>query len=225
VDHGAAAKRLAIAVTKSGIQGSVHVLDVTTTVASTKGAKPQVTTMTADLSTNDAAEAIKGSDGSVTELIRTGNLAYIRSTAGVLTNALALTPAVAKANAGKWIVISSTDGPFQTITQALSISSEVSPYLPTKASATFGKARKLKGTSVSVLPISGQYDSTGMSNPITAAVATFINVKSGLIQGGTIVTGSKGSAERKYAIFTNWGKAIHITAPSSAITYATLYKA
>ncbi|MCX6512745.1 MAG: hypothetical protein NT160_06735, partial [Actinobacteria bacterium] len=151
--------------------------------------------------------------------------AYIRSTEGVLINALALTAVVAKANAGKWIVISSTDGPFQTITQALSIASEISPFLPTKASATLGTVRRLKGTPASVLPISGEYDSTGRSNPIRAAVATFVNVKSGFIQGGTIVTGSKASAQRKYAIFTRWGKPIHIEAPTSAIPYAQLYKA
>ena len=96
--------------------------------------------------------------------------------------------------------------------------------MPTKATAKTGKVTKLKGTEVSVLPISGRFDATGMATPVDAAAATFIGQRDGLVQGGSIVVGGKSGTERKLAIFTSWGKPITVTAPTGAVPYAEVYK-
>lgn len=223
MDHLAWGK-LTKALKASYAKGSVHVVDVTTAPPATKGAKAQVTTMTADISRDAAAEAIQGSDGSVTSLVLKDGTIYVRSTATVLANTLGLSSTAATANAGKWISISQADGAYQTVLAALSIEAELAPYAPTKATAKTGEVTKLKGTEVSVLPISGRFDATGMATPVDAAAATFIGQRDGLVQGGSIVVGGKSGAERKLAIFTSWGKPINVTAPTGAVPYAEVYK-
>lgn len=223
VDHLAYGK-LSQALEASYAKGSVHVVDVTTVPSSTKGAADQVTTLTADISADAAAEAIQGSDGSLTSIVLRDGVIYLRSTAAVLTNNLGLSASAASTYAGRWISIAKTDGAYQTVAAALTIEAEVAPYVPTKRSAKLGPVETLKGTEVKVQPVTGRYNATGLGTPVDAAVATFINQENGLVQGGSIVVGGRSGNEHKLAVFTDWGKPITVTAPTGAVAYAEVYK-
>jgi hypothetical protein len=208
---------LAKAVATSVDRGSVHVVDVTTNGG-------LVTTLTADLSESASTETIKNSSGTgETDLMVTGGAAYVRASPAVLQNILALTPAVAQQSAGAWIKVLKEDGPYSTIAQALTISGEISPYVPTPASAVVGKQRSIKGVQGNVTPVSGAYNSTGQENPIDANVAIFVASGSGLIRGGSTVAKTGKTVERKYAVFTKWGETVTVAAPSPTLTYRDLY--
>ena len=213
----AAPKYLATAVATSVHRGSLHVVDVTTNGG-------LVTTMTADLSESDSTETIKNSDGTgETDLTVTGGAAYVRASPAVLQNILALTPAVAQQSAGAWIKVLKDDGPYSTIARALTISAEISPYVPTPSTAVIGKERSVKGVTGMVVPVSGTYNATGQATKIDANVAVFVASGSGLIQGGSIAAKTGKTIERKYAVFTKWGDPVTLVAPSPTLSYRDLY--
>ena len=213
----AASKYLAKAVATSISRGSVHVVDVTTNGG-------LVTTMTADLSESDSTETIKNSSGTgETDLMITGGAAYVRASPAALQNILALTPAVAQQSAGVWIKVLKDDGPYATIAQALTLSAEISPYVPTPSSAVIGKERSIKGVHGNVVPVSGAYNATGQATTINANVVVFVAGGSKLIQGGSTVAKTGKTVERKYAVFTKWGEPVTLAAPSPTLTYRDLY--
>ena len=130
---------------------------------------------------------------------------------------------MAQQSAGVWIKVLKDDGPYATIAQALTISAEITPYVPTPSSAVIGKERSIKGVHGNVVPVSGPYNSTGQATTIDANVVVFVAAGSNLIRGGSTVAKTGKTVERKYAVFTKWGEPVTLAAPSPTLTFRDLY--
>jgi hypothetical protein len=171
-----------------------------------------------DASATDGREVITA--GTLTiqaEVVGTG--AYVEGNAGGLEDQMGLSATTAATYAGKWISIASTDAPYAAITKAVRLAGTLSDLKPT------GKLTLTAAT--------------------TRASQTVVGVKGGLPPGA--VKGTKGSAvlyvstahptvpivfdveqvasgtkESDIGTFSNWGKPLHLAAPTTTVPFASI---
>jgi hypothetical protein len=201
-----AGQLLSDALDASGQAQSVHFVDKATAGKVTQE-------LSGSLSAPTAGEYLKGSEPLEVELVN--GVVYVSGSMPALESALQFSASQASAAAGKWVVVHQGDTPFQSITQALTVSGEVANFLPSRHTVQMGKRTKVHG--VSVYPLYGR-PSAPLPKGSSASVALFVPVKAPYLPvGATLVIGSKSTKTRLHeaVAFTDWNKSVNLAQPSS----------
>ena len=132
-----------------------------------------------------------------------------------LEDQLGVAAASAAGLAGRWISVSSADGPYQTLAAGITVSDQASETAlrPTSTSSVTNggtPATRIAGT---VPPLQGAPGGTGYldTSPTTHLPIRYVST---LAASGISVTNT--------VTFTNWGTAPSVTAPSPNVAWATL---
>jgi hypothetical protein len=212
-----AAKTLSSSLKASVAKGTMHVVAVTTN-------GKQVQTVSADIGTDSASETIRNSSGGgEVNIIVSGGIAYVQASPSTLQDLLGLTVAASTSAAGQWISVTSSDPPFQLIDHSLTIDAAVNPYLPSPSSAVLKPARHVKGIDGTVQPVTGTYNDSGAAAHVSGVASTFINTGTNLLQGGSFQSASKNPFVTTLAVYSKWGVPVSVTAPTSSLSYKTLF--
>lgn len=179
----------------------------------------QTSTLSGDLSATAAYETLSD-NGIELQVELTGDVIYLRGTASSVESALALSAAVAQQNARQWISVQPSDQPYAGILQTLSLPALLSAFTPVSSRSTTHKVVKLKG--VSRLAFSGT-PSLGTSPGVGVSVTLFIPVSGSPDPiGGTSVFVQGEERTSEAIVFSRWGTAVSVTAPTGARTYSSL---
>lgn len=192
--------------------GSVHFVESVTT-------GQQVSTLEGNLSAPAAEEALID-DGTQLEAELTHNVIYVRGTAASLQSALGLSAAVSQQNAGQWISIQPTDGPFADVSSTLTLSSILGAFTPENTATT--KSKDVTLHKEQVLAFTG-IPSSGTSPGVSAVVSLFI-ARHGSHEpvGGTAVYASGSTRTSDAVVFSQWGVPVTVAAPVGAHPYSSL---
>jgi hypothetical protein len=211
-----AGQLLSDALTAAGQAESVHIVDKTT-------AGKVSEELVGSLSAPTAGESLSGPGAQPLEVELVKGAVYVSGSSAALESALSLTGSQAAAVANKWVVVQSSDAPFQGLTQTLTVSGEIDTFAPNRSTAQLGKRTKVDG--VSVYPIYGR-PAAALPKGSSASVALFVPVKAPHRPvGATLVIGSTSTSTRLHevAAFTNWNKPVNLTAPTTnTVAYSTL---
>jgi hypothetical protein len=212
-NSGSSAASTLITTSQSAVQkaGSVHFVDITKISSKSE-------TLTGDIGPTSAQEVLTVSGSQVLSVIFVSNTIYINTTsASVLQSALGLSATVAAANVGKWISISSTDKAYSSIAQSLTVNAALSIYYPKSSAASILPNKTVAG--VTVTPITG---SSTPATKTTEQTTIYLNQKTSLPVTASLVAKSGSTSETKQAVFSKWGEAVSVTAPTGSVTYASL---
>jgi hypothetical protein len=209
-----AAQMLKAALNASQESGSVRFVDQTTVGKQVQKIQGVISAPTAGETLSGAAEPL------VVELI--GGTVYVKGSAPALESALQISKAQGTPVAGEWISVSSTDAPFQSLTQALTISATLSEFTPASSHVRFGKIQTVAGHRVR--PIIGPPSS--LSSKTSGSAALFVSPKAPYLpQGGSLVLSNGTQRLNEVAVFTNWGAKVSLTAPSGSTAFSSVLTA
>lgn len=190
--------------------GTVHFVDIT------RSGKEQEA-LVGTISAANAQETISNG-GTPLQVMLVSSVAYVSGSADVLEGSLSLPDDAAKADAGKWISLQPSDGPFDTVVGALSISNALDSYLPGKAH--FGKVVKLHGQAA--LAITGVPPEDALEGA-QGSLTLFVSVASPHVPvAATLVLARGKERSTEEVAYSDWGAPVHVTAPSGAIPYSSI---
>jgi hypothetical protein len=191
--------------------GSVHMVDQTKS-----GGRSEK--LEGALSAPTAGEVLTAPGSSLqVELI--GGVVYVNGSAAAITTALQITAAQAAPEAGMWIAVSSTDAPFQTLTQALTISAALSEFTPINKGVHLGRIQNVDGHKVQ--PIIGI--PSGLTGGNKSSVALLVSTKAPhLPLGGTLIVANKTQRLSEVAVFGSWGTKVSLTAPTTTVPFSSV---
>jgi hypothetical protein len=162
-----------------------------------------------------------------------GNSVFFKGNAAALGDQLDLTTAAATANAGKWISLAPSDAPTSTVEAGVtSHDFFTGPCLlqPGLSGTPVAVSRgTIAGQPVGIVQCSihdtsgsgsSAVTSTGTGTLSVAAAAPNLPVRSTSV--GTSTSPSGSGSGTSVVNFSNWGEPVSITAPSDAVTYASL---
>jgi hypothetical protein len=179
----------------------------------------QTSTLSGELSATAAYETLSD-DGTQLQVELTDNVIYLRGTAPSMASALGLTSQVAQQNAGRWVSVQSSDQPYAGILETLSLPDLLSAFTPASSHSTTYKFVTLKG--VRRLAFSGT-PSLGTSPGVGANVTLFVPVSGSHNPiGGTSVFVQGQVRTSEAIVFTKWGSAVSVAAPTGARAYSAL---
>jgi len=205
---------IGIATAAATAAGSMTFVDVTRAGVTRNG--KVVSTLSGASSAPAAQEAIVGADP--LQVVLNEQTIYVRATAATLQSALGLTAADATAYAGMWISLQDGDAPFQSLSAALTIASELDNFTPTSPGLRLGPVTTLHGRQV--LPVQGAAP-TAATGGATGSATLFVSVAAPHVPvAGALVVGGEQSYSEA-AVFTKWGHNVATTAPSGAVPYTT----
>ena len=146
-----------------------------------------------------------------------GATAYLStSSTAVLEKSLGIPSASASQWIGKWISLSSSDDPYNTLVSSLSITSEALALIPTSKNATLNPVMTFHGTKV--YPI----HQTTTSGQIATDLTLFVAVTTKLPVAATIYAKTSTQTERKQVVFTDWNKPVSVSAPTGATPFSSI---
>ena len=146
-------------------------------------------------------------------------MVYVNGTAAGVQAALGLTAAEAAATGGKWVAVHSGDAPFTSLTQALTLSSELGSYVPVNPGLRELATVHIHGHAAT--PVTGSPSSTA-SQGATGSVTLFVSASGPKVPIGATMVLTKGKArETKVVAFTKWGAPVDLSPPAGAVDYAT----
>jgi hypothetical protein len=191
--------------------GSVHF-----TLLGTSGGKTE--TIVGDASATDGREIITAGAVMIqAEVI--GGKAFVKGNTGGLEDQMGLSAANASTYAGRWISIATTDAPYSSITRAVTLASTLSELQPTgdlTLTATTTKA------SQSVIGVKGGLPG-GVTKGVTGSATLYVAASGPSVP---IVfdaeQDSSGTKESDVGTFSKWGQPLNLTAPTSAVPFASL---
>jgi len=202
---------LAAARAAANSAGTAHLV---LTLAS--GGQTQV--ITGDASTTEGQETITIGSNHV-QVVLVGGAAYVQGNAGGLTTTLGFSATVAKQFAGRWIEVKSTDGPYQSIEQSVTLDSTLAQLVPTgklsltapvvfAGRQTIGVRGGLPGTAPS-----------GVTGSTTLYVATS---KPTLPVHYSGVARKASETVTDTGTFSKWGEPVTLAAPTGTVAYSSL---
>ncbi|MGD0439672.1 MAG: hypothetical protein ABSB52_03500 [Acidimicrobiales bacterium] len=160
----------------------------------------------------------QGSDvGKVTVLL-TGGTAYFEGDASGLEGLTGMSAKVAGEVAGKWISVPSTNSSFSALAGSLAVKTAAGQLVQLTGTLTTGKTSTKLGhpavavkatekTKTASLALTMYVRTTGAALPIS-------------VEGSTQESGS--AAHQISARFSDWGEALHLTAPTGALPIASV---
>ncbi len=208
--HSPASQLLSNALNAAQESGSMHFVDKTTVNGTTQ-------TLEGAISAPTAGETLTSSAPLQVELI-SGSI-YVVGNAEALEQSLQITASQAQPYAGKWIVVQTTDAPFQLLAQDLTLGSTIDEFTPAQKGLKIGKMQRIGQTKA--IPITGI--SSNLPKGTTSSVALFVSPKAPHIPlGGSLIVANKTGRLSEVAVFNDWGAKVDLTAPSGAIPFSTV---
>ena len=205
-----ASKLLAQALRAASAAGSVHFVD-----KSSVGSQSQQ--LVGAISAPTAGESLSGVAPLAVELV--GGTIYVSGAASSLQRALPISATQAQQVGNKWIMVQSGDTPYQTLAQALSLSSALASFTPTGSTARLGKTAKVGGHKV--IPIEGRPSS--LTKGTSGSVALFVSAKAPhLPVGGTLVLANRTQRLNEAVAYTSWGAPVTLSAPTGAVAFSSI---
>jgi hypothetical protein len=190
--------------------GSMQFVDKTTVNGTSQ-------TLDGVISAPTAGETLTGGAPLQVELI--GGMIYVNGNQQALEQALQITAAQATPYANKWIVVQSTDAPFQLLAQDLTLSATLNDFTPAQKSLKIGKTQRIG--KLKAIPISGA--STSAPKGSSSSVTLFVSPKAPHTPvGGSTVLVNKSGRLNEVAVFTNWGAKVNLTAPTDAVQFSSI---
>jgi hypothetical protein len=190
---------------------SVHFVDVTRVGKGTE-------TLTGDIASSEAQEVLVVNSQVALQVRLVSGTVYLQTSAtNVLQNSLGMTADEATASTGKWISLGSSDAPTSGIISSLSINQALGIYYPKSSAATILPTKTI--AKVTVIPI------TSNSTPATKTTESttlYVNAANSLPAAATLTAKQGSTTEIKQAAFNHWGEPISVTAPTGAVSYASI---
>jgi hypothetical protein len=175
-------------------------------------------TISGDSSPHEAQQSVSLGTQRI-EVIYVGGVTYVRGNASGLTSDMGFATAVAAKYADKWIAVHSTDSPFKSIVAAVTLTGTLAQLNPT-GSLTLTAPTTIAGRqAVGVkggLPGPAQTGITGSATLYVATSAPTVPLK----LTGTATQGTQHVQE--LGTFSDWGKALHLTAPTGAVAFSSV---
>jgi hypothetical protein len=175
-------------------------------------------TITGDASSTDGREVISAGSVKIEALV-VGGAAYIQGNAGGLEDEMGLAAATATTYAGQWISIAHTDAPYASLTKAVTLASTLSQLEPTGHLTLTSATTKASHAVIGVhggLPGAAQKGTTGTAVLYVSTSEPTVPI---VFQ---VVETSSGSEDHDTGTFTDWGKPLHLVAPTSTVAFSTL---
>jgi hypothetical protein len=211
VPHTPAQQLLSDALNAAQDAGSMHFVDKTTV-------DKKVQTLEGYISAPIAGEALTGSVAPLQVELIDGSIYVIGSAQGI-QQALQITASQAAPFAQKWIVVSSSDPPFKSLTQDLTMASTIDSFTPGQAGLRLGREQRIGPDKV--IPLVGRPHD--LPPGTSGSTALFVSPKAPhLPLGGSLVLASKAGRLREIAVFNDWGAKVSLTAPTSGTPFSTV---
>lgn len=175
-------------------------------------------TISGDSSTNQAEQSLSQGTQHI-EVVYVGGVAYVRGNAGGLTTDMGFASTVAANYANKWMAVHKSDSLFKSLVAAVTLTGTLDQLNPsgnlTLTNPTTVAGRQSVGVKGG-LPGPPQSGITGKSTLYVAASDPTLPLK----LTGTATQGSQQVTET--GTFTNWGKPLHLTAPTGAVAFSSV---
>jgi len=202
---------LAAASAAANRMGSAHYV-----MTAHQGSQSQ--TISGDASATEAQQSVTQGTQHI-EVTYVGGVAYVQGNAGGLHSAMGLSTTSAAKFAGRWIAVHSGDSLYTSIVQAVSLASTVAQLAPsgvlTLTAPTTVAGRSALGVHGG-LPGPAQSGVTGSTTLFIAADGPTVPLKfSGDARQGTQRVQDDGT-------FSNWGRPLHLKAPSSSVPFSSV---
>jgi len=184
----------------------------------TERAGTQTQTITGDASANSGHQAISAGTLRV-QVVLVRGIAYVQGDAGALGAALGLPSATAISYANKWIAVQSTDSPYPSIVQAVTLNGTISQLRPTGRLHLAGSAIIAGRPALGVgggLPGQPQQGVTGSTTLYVASSRPTVPLKF-MIQAT-----SRGQHLDDVATFSQWGRPLHLSAPTGSVAFSSI---
>ena len=144
---------------------------------------------------------------------------YVRGDAAALRNQLGLPPTTASSDAGKWISLQQSDGPYQSIEEGLTTETALSQVLIVPRAVT--ASRGTKGA-LSVR-ITGPIPPGTPNQVVTGSARLDVSARTKL-PSSYLARGSNGGQPWSASItFTRWGEDVPVTTPPAALPFGSLH--
>jgi hypothetical protein len=175
-------------------------------------------TISGDSSTSQAEQSLSQGTQHI-EVVYVGGVAYVRGNAGGLSTDMGFATTVASNYANKWIAVHNSDSLFKSLVSAVTLTGTLDQLNPT-GNLTLTNPTTVAGRqSIGVrggLPGPPQSGITGTATLYVAASVPTLPLK----LTGIATQGSQHVTET--GTFTNWGKPLHLTAPTGAVAFSSV---
>ena len=178
----------------------------------------QTQTITGDAGQSEGRQSVDQGTQHI-QVVYVGGIAYVQGDAGGLTSAMGIAATVAKTYANKWIAVHSSDSLYKSIVSAVTLAGTLEQLNPSGTLTLTGTTTVGGLQAVGVkggLPGTPQSGVTGTTTLFVAASKPTVPLKF----SGTASQGSQHVVDT--GIFTDWGKALDLTAPAGAVAFSTL---
>jgi hypothetical protein len=148
-----------------------------------------------------------------------GKGAYVEGNAGGLEDQMGLSAASAATYAGKWISIAATDAPYSSITKAVSLEGTLSDLKPTGHLTLTGATTK---ASQGVVGVKGSLP-PGAAKGTTGSAVLYVSTSKPTVPiVFDVQQDTSGTKESDIGTFSNWGKPLHLVAPTTTVPFSSL---
>jgi hypothetical protein len=153
-----------------------------------------------------------------------GSACYLKGNAAALTANLGLPSSIASAHVGQWISLTRTDAPYASVYAAVTASSAladnitITPRDQLPDTRIDGRSVRIITGAIAPLPGAGGQSQTPKGTATLAVRTGVSHLPVRYTERGTFDKQKSVSA----VTFTGWGDAVNVTAPSGAVTYASL---
>ncbi len=171
-----------------------------------------------DASATDGREIITA--GSLTiEAEVVGSGVYVQGNAGGLEDQMGLSAATAATYAGKWISLVATDAPYSAIAKSVRLAGTLSDLEPTgHLTLTAATTR----ASHSVVGVKGGLPPGAASGTTGSAVLYVSTAGPSVPIVFDVEQETSGTKESDVGTFSDWGKPLHLVAPTTTVPFASL---
>jgi len=201
-------KAAATAATKAG---STHYV-----LTAVEGTSSQ--TISGDASQTEGQQSVSQGSQHI-RVVYVGGVAYVQGNAAGLTSAMGFASTVATNYANKWIAVHSTDSLFKSIVSAVTLAGTLAQLDPTGTLTVTAPTTVAGRQAVGVkggLPGTPQQGVTGNTTLFVAASDPTVPLQF----SGTAAQGSQHVVDK--GTFSNWGKALNLTAPTGAVLFSSV---
>jgi hypothetical protein len=175
-------------------------------------------TIEGDASATDGREVIKAGTLTIQAEV-VGKGAYVEGNAGGLEDQMGLSAASAATYAGKWISIAATDAPYSSITKAVRLEGTLSDLKPTGHLTLTAATTK---ASQGVIGVKGSLPPGAAKGTTGSAVLYVATSKPNVPIVFDVEQTTSGTKESDVGTFSNWGKPLHLVAPTTSVPFASL---
>jgi hypothetical protein len=188
--------------------GSVHFVQVVT-----QGSN--VTTLKGDLSAPSADETASLGSARLEVRLVDGVIYVLGNQANLLQNALGLSSASATAAAGHWVSVQPSDTPFSALSNALDLSAELESFVPGKPGLVEQSPVKVHG--MHAVRVTGT-PSADVRNGAKGTSTFLVNERAPHLPVGATMVLTQGTVKQtRLVAFSDWGKAVVLSAPPGAV--------